>query len=119
MKTDILEQLGLTRGEIKTYLALLKIGSSSTGPLAKESGVSRSKLYMILDKLEKKGFVSHIEQNGVMYYQAVDPVKIKDYIWQKEEELKSLENDFDKFLPQLKAYKESKQQQQVTVYQGF
>ncbi|GAG26288.1 unnamed protein product, partial [marine sediment metagenome] len=47
MDTKILEEIGLTQGEIKTYLALLKLGSSSTGPIAKESQVSRSKLYSI------------------------------------------------------------------------
>jgi sugar-specific transcriptional regulator TrmB len=31
MNTQILEEIGLTNGEIKTYLALLKIGESSTG----------------------------------------------------------------------------------------
>jgi len=36
MDTKILEEIGLTPGEIKTYLALLKLGSSSTG--RKEDG---------------------------------------------------------------------------------
>ena len=73
MDTKILEEIGLTHGEIKTYLALLTLGSSSTGPIAKESGVSRSKLYIILDKLEKKGLVSHIEKDGIIYFQSADP----------------------------------------------
>ena len=54
MDTKILEDIGLTKGEIKAYLALLKLGQSSTGPIAKEANVSRSKLYVILDKLSKK-----------------------------------------------------------------
>lgn len=119
MNTKILEELGLTAGEIKAYLALLKIGSSSTGPLANESGVSRSKLYSILDKLEKKGLVGHVEQNGVICFQAVEPAKIKDYINQKKEALELLDKDFELFLPQLKAFKESMPQQQVTLYRGF
>ncbi len=119
MNTRILEEIGLTKGEIKAYLALLKIGSCSTGPLAKESQVSRSKLYSILDKLEKKGLVSHIEKNGVVYFQAVEPAKIKDYLQQKEDNLKTLEKEFEQFLPTLNAFKESQPKQQVTLYQGF
>jgi HTH-type transcriptional regulator, sugar sensing transcriptional regulator len=120
MNTQILESIGLTPGEIKTYLALLKLGSSSTGPIAKESQVSRSKLYSILDKLEKKGLASHIEQNGITHFQAVEPNKIKDYLKKKEEELKQLSNDFNNFLPQLEAFhKEGNKDVNVVVYQGM
>jgi sugar-specific transcriptional regulator TrmB len=120
MDTKILAAIGLTPGEIKTYLALLKLGSSSTGPIAKESQVSRSKLYSILDKLEKKGLVSHVEKKGVTYFQAVEPKKIKDYLQEKEMTLKKLERDFENFLPQLEAFhKEAARVQKVSVYQGL
>ena len=120
METKILEEIGLTSGEIKTYIALLKLGSSSTGPLAKESQVSRSKLYFILDKLEKKGLVSHNEKNGISYFQAAEPSKIKDYISEKEKSLSSLKRDFEKFLPQLEILQENTGKvQKVRVYQGI
>jgi sugar-specific transcriptional regulator TrmB len=115
-----LEKIGLTHGEIKTYLALLKLGASSTGPIAKQSGVSRSKVYMILDKLEKKGLASHVEKSGVVYFQAVEPGKIKDYIKDQQEQLKNLEEEFDKFLPQLQAFhSQPGQTHNITVYQGM
>jgi len=120
MDTSLLEKIGLTPGEIKAYLALLKLGSSSSGPLAKESGVSRSKLYSILDKLEKKGLASHIDKRGVIYFQAVEPAKVKDYIHEKEDELKRLEEEFDELLPRLEAYqKQPGAMQNVTIYQGM
>jgi len=120
MDTKILEEIGLTPGEIKTYLALLKLGSASTGPIAKQSQVSRSKLYSILDKLEKKGLVSHVEQNNVTHFQAVEPSKIKDYLLKKEEGLKKLKIEFEQFLPQLEVAYESKEKvQNVKVYQGM
>ncbi len=120
MDTKLLEEIGLTNGEIKAYLALLKLGSCSTGPLAKESQVSRSKLYIILDKLEKKGLASHVEKKGVTYFQAVEPNKIKDYIREKEERLQNLEKEFSNLLPQLESLqKEKGRVQKVTVYQGL
>ena len=118
METSFLTEIGLTPGEIKSYLALLKLGSSSTGPLSKEAQVSRSKLYDILDKLEKKGMVSHIEQNGVIKFQAVEPSKIKTYLKEKENKLKEIETKFEEYLPQLEALKKSGKAQTVTVYQG-
>lgn len=120
MDTKLLTGLGLTDGEIKTYLALLRIGKSSTGFIAKESQLSRSKLYSILDKLEKKGLVSHYEENGVMYFQASEPAKIKDFIKEKKDKLKQLENEFEKFLPELESYnQDNKQVQKVSFYQGL
>ncbi len=119
MDIKILTELGLTSGEIKTYLALLKIGSSSTGTIEKESQVSRSKLYSILDKLEKKGLVSHVIKNGVKFFQASDPNRIKDYIKQKEEDIIKLKDNFESFLPQLEEYKNSKIESTVSVYQGL
>lgn len=118
MNTKILEEIGLTSGEIKTYLALLKMGTSSTGPIAKESQVSRSKLYSILDKLEKKGLASHVERNGITYFQAVEPAKIKDYLKKKEEELQKLEKEFQTFLPTLELFHKEKATEKVCVYQG-
>lgn len=120
MDTKILREIGLTEGEIKTYLALLKLGSSSTGPLTKESQVSRSKLYIILDKLEKKGLASHVEKSGVIYFQAAEPAKIKDVLKEKEKQLKQLEKDFEKFLPNLETFqKQGGKVPRVSVYQGL
>ena len=120
METKLLKEIGLTEGEIKTYLALLKIGKTSTGFIAKESQVSRSKLYSILDKLEKKGLVSHVEENNVMYFIASEPAKIKDWIKTKEEQIKNLEKEFEEFLPQLESYnQENQKEQKVSFYQGL
>ena len=120
MDTKLLEKIGLTPGEIKAYLALLALGPSSTGPLAKRSQVSRSKLYWIMDKLEKKGLASHAVRNGVVYFQAVEPTKINDYIEEKEDELKTLKEEFVQLLPELESYhKRAKEAQSMTIYQGL
>ena len=57
MDTKILEKIGLTNGESKVYLALLEIGLSSTGQIIEKSQITSSKVYIILQKLEKKGLV--------------------------------------------------------------
>ncbi|MCX6778548.1 MAG: hypothetical protein NT157_06765 [Candidatus Micrarchaeota archaeon] len=116
----ILEEIGLTPGEIKTYMALLELGSSSTGPIAKKSRVSRSKLYIILDKLEKKGLVSYTNKNGVTYFQAAEPSKIKDYLQEKEDELENLKKNFEEMLPELEKFHEQAGKiQTASIYQGL
>lgn len=120
MDTTLLKDIGLTEGEIKVYLGLLRLGTSSTGPITKESQVSISKLYIILDKLEKKGLVSHYEENNVKYFKASEPSKITDYINEKEKKIKTLEKNFKNFLPQLDAiYNDDKKEQKVSFFQGL
>jgi DNA-binding MarR family transcriptional regulator len=120
MDAKVLEEIGLTPGEVRAYLALLELGESSTGPIAKASQVSRSKLYIILDKLEKKGLVSHVEKDGTVHFQAAEPSKINDYLQDKEEKLKNLKKNFNEFLPQLNAlHGQLGRVQKVSIYQGL
>ena len=63
-----LEQLGLSKGEGKVYLALFDLKEGTKYSIAKEAGVSASKVYEILDKLIKKGLVSTILQNQVKHF---------------------------------------------------
>lgn len=120
METKVLEKLGLTEGEIRAYLALLRLGQSAAGPIAMESRVSRSKIYLVLDKLEKKGLASHADKRGVRHFQAVEPAKLRDYLAEKEGELRSLEAELERFLPRLEEYHKSAGKSHfVAVYQGF
>ena len=120
MDSGILEQIGLTNGEAKAYMALLRLGPTTTGPLAKQAQISRSKIYFILDKLEKKGLASHIDRNGITYFQAVEPSKIEDYLKQKEDQFEKVKSEFRRFLPELQDYyTQSEKIQQVKVYQGL
>ncbi len=120
MDSRTLERIGLTPGEIKAYLALLRLGTSAAGAIAKRSGVSRSKIYMILDKLEKKGLSSHLDRRGVRYFQAVEPGKIRDYLRDRREELEGIEKEFNAFLPKLQAYhRQQEEVQNVSIYQGL
>jgi len=101
MDTKILEDIGLTDSEIKVYLALLKIGSSKKGNIVKEAGITSSKVYEVIDRLIEKGLASYVIKDKVKYFNVAPPERIKDYLKQKEENLKKQEEEFDKFLPQL------------------
>ena len=47
---NIYEALNLTKGEKNVYKALVKLRSSTTGPIYKQANVSQSKVYEILDR---------------------------------------------------------------------
>lgn len=101
MNTEPLQELGLTQGEIKVYEALNKIGETTTGPLADEAEVSVSKVYEILNRLAKKGLVSHIIKQNTRYYKAADPNRLLVYLQEKQASLQSQEQELKKIITEL------------------
>ncbi len=119
MDTTILENLGFTKGEIRVYLALLELGSVTTGLIITKSNVARSKVYEILEKLKLKGLVTEMKKGKLTYFQAVSPKKIYDYIKKKEEELYEKKKEFTNILPTLIQKQEiSETKQEVKMYVG-
>lgn len=120
MNLEVLEQIGLTKTEIKVYLALLELGSSTTGPIIDKSGAPGSKIYMILDRLIHKGLVGYIKKGKTKYFEASSPERILDYIGEKESLLSKQKEDVKKLMPQLLIKKEmSKYKQEATIYKGM
>lgn len=115
MDSKILENIGLTEGESKVYLALLIRGSSTIGSIIKESKVSNSKVYDILDRLNKKGLVGVSIINNKKSFEAKSPSRIKEIIEQKEQEIKEVED----LLPSLeKSYNDAEPIQEAEILQG-
>ena len=101
MNTKILEEIGLTPGEIKVYLALIGLGETTSGPIIGESKVSVSKVYSILERLSRKGLASYIVKRKTKYFKAADPRRLLSYLQEKEEILKEQEEELKKLLPEL------------------
>ncbi len=121
MDETLLEKLGLTKGEIKVYLALNKLGESTVGPIGKESKVSKSKMYDILDKLIERGLVGYITKEGTKYFMANDPHMILDYIEKKENDLDKTKKEIvTEVLPQLMMQRASVSKKRVAeMYEGL
>ncbi len=113
-----LKDIGFTIGESKIYLNLLKIGESKVGPIIDSSGVSRSKVYDILERLVKKGVVSRLEKNKVLYYQALSPNHILKFLKEKEEQIKLEQKKIMELIPQLTSLS-SKKDIDIKVYEGI
>ncbi len=80
-KTDLIKKIryhfGLNIYESNVWLALLNKGSASVGEIAEMSGVPRSRVYDVLESLEKQGFA--IAQLGKpVRYMAVKPGIVLD-----------------------------------------
>jgi sugar-specific transcriptional regulator TrmB len=114
-----LEAIGLTKGEIKVYVSLLELGESSTGPIANESGVSRSKIYNILDKLTKKGLVGQFHKENIAYFRAMKPRRILDYFDEQSAEFQSKRKQIELLLPQLENKIGKENAPATALYEGF
>ena len=95
MNTEILRKIGLTEGEIRVYEALAYLGQSSTGPIMDKSGISSTKVYLILERLIQRGLVCFIVENNVKKFQIANPQNIIEYL-DKKYELKKLEEESQK-----------------------
>lgn len=64
---EILQQLGFSPNEAKAYLALVKHSPLNGYEAAKVSGVTRTMIYDILNRLVGKGFVRRINSDPALY----------------------------------------------------
>ena len=120
MIKKVLQQIGLTDSEIKVYLGLLNIGESTRNSIVHESGIAGSKIYDILDKLQKKGLVSVYTQNKIKHFKATNPTQIKHYLEEKKDTLSLLEKSAEEILPELLAkFNASKEEQEVQLLFGM
>ena len=103
MEIDLLKDLGLTDGEIRVYLALLEIGTSTAGRIIDKSKISPSKIYDVLNRLIDKGLVSYIIKGKTKHFKAASPKNILNYIERRENELTQRKNEFRKIIPLLEA----------------
>jgi sugar-specific transcriptional regulator TrmB len=119
MDVSSLKEIGLTDGEVRVYLALLKIGSTKTGKLALEARVSSSKVYKILARLEQKGLCGHVIKEGVTFYSAQEPERLLEYIDEEKSRLDEKKIAVESILPDLIKRSNPPEGPQSTVYSGF
>lgn len=96
-----LAALDLTPGEARVYMSLLKLGPSKVGAIVRESRVSYSKVYDVLERLSSKGLSSHVLIGKVRHFSAAEPYRLHDYIQKKEEHLQSEREIASKIIPHL------------------
>jgi len=112
MDTSILEDLGLTGAEIKVFLALLELGSTTAGKVVEKSGLQNAVVHRAFHSLAEKGLVTSILEGKRNLYQAVEPRHLLEFIDEKKERL-------SKLLPELELKRSlAKQRPKAALYQG-
>lgn len=118
--TAILEEIGLTKTETKIYLALLRLGETTTTRLVRDSGIHASKVYEFLDKLERKGLVSHVVRSNKKHFSAAGPQVLKEMLREKRDEITEQEKRVDALIPDLERMRSAGSGMiQAEIYEGM
>ncbi len=113
MDKKILEDIGMSKNEIKVYLALLKLGKVTSGKLISETNIQVSSLYYCLNNLIKKGLTTYSLIANKKHFQATSPEQLVELINSRKEEL-------NKILPELKKLQIEKNDQiESNIYEGY
>ncbi len=119
METEILKKIGLTGNEADVYLTLMEMGSTPAGDLIKKSGLHRTVVYDLLERLIEKGLVTYVIIGKIKHFEAIDPNHLLDYIEQKKDELNDHKKEIEKMIPELDMKRKlSKESQEATIFKG-
>jgi len=117
---EVLRKLDLSEYESRVYFALLELGESTSGEILAKSHINSGKIYLILESLAQKGFVTEVTKNNVRHFQAVNPRSIKKYLDQKQNEFDAKRRLYDEILPSLlKSFSSSTTPAEIRVYTGL
>src|SRR3989344_4392298 len=100
MDMSILEDLGLTNGEIKVYLALSELGSSLAGLIIEKTNLQNSVVHRALHSLIAKGLITYSIEGRGRTYQISDPRNFIGYLEDKKRK-------FEEIIPELEKRKKA------------
>jgi len=113
MLSKELEKIGLNINEARVYLAALELRESNIQQLARKSGVIRTTVYGVVQKLKGAGLLSSIIKNKKIFYVAENPTKLKD-------DLKEKQHSLEKILPELLSITNSiDKKPRIKFFEGF
>lgn len=121
MNTEtILENIGLTKNEIKIYTALLELGSTKTGQLIKKTELHTSKVYDGLERLANKGLVTHVVIANTKHFKAVNPKRLIDFLEDKKKTITEQEIQIKQILPALQLKQQlAGDETEAEIFQGW
>lgn len=100
---QLLSPFGLSIEESDIYLQLLEKGFLSALKISHETGLARTKVYRVLDKLIEKRLVEQKLDGSGMRFGATDPGKFKQLVTEKEHAVASLKESLPDLLTKLEA----------------
>jgi DNA-binding MarR family transcriptional regulator len=113
-----LEQLGLSRDEAKIYLELYREPSTHL-QLSRSTGVNRTKVYRLVDALEKRGIVARRTDDRGMFLTASDLAGLEVKLVAQENKIKSQRQTLQELVADLASLKDGNEKDFfIQTYEG-
>ncbi|HLC51180.1 MAG TPA: helix-turn-helix domain-containing protein [archaeon] len=112
LEEKLLGYVGLSKGEAKVYLALIRMRTGLAGQIAQKIGMHRRNVYDSIERLVAKGLVSYVMHGTRRYFQAENPQRLIEIMNFKMEDLSAV-------VPKLeKQYGAVEAKQEARIYRG-
>lgn len=119
MDTEILQGIGLTEAQAKTYLRLLEVGEIPPPELAKDLGETRTNMYSILEQLQAKSLAIRVDEGKKIRYRPAHPVNLESFVERRRNVILNWEYKLTSILPgMVKNYFATTEQPEVRFFQG-
>ena len=93
---NTLQKLWFSENEITVYIVNLELGMTQVSNISRLSGIKRTTLYGILERMEGKNLLKKHTKNNVSYYEATNPDELYEMF---EKQISNLKKN----LPELQA----------------
>lgn len=113
-----LRDLGLTDYEVQAYLALVQQGELSAGGVSEETTIPYSKVYTVLENLERKGWVEVRGGRPKLYYPHAPSEALRAEKMRREDRLRNLEEVIVSELQPLYERREIKERPEIWIIRG-
>ncbi len=116
---EILEKIGLSKGEGKVYEAIMNCENPTLEQIHEVTGLDRRNIYDAVNKLITKGLAAYFIENSHKIYKLTHPNNLLKYL---EEQKIAIQKKRDVLLAELpeivKNYSKSKSEMEVRIYRG-
>lgn len=113
MKTELIQNIGLSDKEASVYLAILNLGEASIVQIARLAQIKRTSIYYFIDHLVELDLIERIIKKGNTTYRASTPQKLVDLQQKRLEQTKGL-------LPEImNIFNTSQHKPHVNYYEGY
>ena len=114
-----LSALGLPEKDAQVYLALLSLDGATAQLASKETGINRSSMYVVIERLIKQGLISIGTTHGVRKYVAAPPEHLLQLAKEKTEKHELLSKNLRTMLPTLSSkHRGARYRPKVTILEG-
>ncbi|CAN5164576.1 hypothetical protein BH09PAT2_BH09PAT2_05700 [soil metagenome] len=114
-----LMSMGMTEEEITIYMATLQPDNETVLKLSQHTAIPRTTVYLLIESLIEKGFISEVTEGKKKNYIPAPPDKIVKYATSKKDQFIQVIADLQKNIPSIQAlYSYRHDKPQLGYYQG-